>query len=377
MRNGRPFVNVADARDQARSVLPRVVFEYIDGGAEDERTMRANTDAFAAVSFKPRMATGVTEPSTSVQLFGEQLSLPVILAPCGLVRLIHPEGAIGAAGAAASQGTISVLSTVAGSSLEEVAGTTSAPMWFQLYAAEHQVAGDLIDRAAAAGYRALVVTVDTPVLGRRERDVRNGVQPPLRINAAGAVRLGPQILMKPGWTWRIARSGLRLESLGAGGPSVVSTTSIASPLRWSDVEWIRERWKGPLIVKGLLTVEDASRAVACGAEGVIVSNHGGRQLEGAPATLRALPEIAEAIGGTAEVLIDSGIRRGSDIVKAIALGARAVLIGRPYLYGLAAGGQAGVEQVLRIFRDEMSRTLALLGCGGVGELDPSWISSPA
>jgi isopentenyl diphosphate isomerase/L-lactate dehydrogenase-like FMN-dependent dehydrogenase len=293
-----------------------------------------------------------------------------------LVRLVHPDGGIGAAGAASSQGTISVLSTVAGAQLEEVAASTSAPMWFQLYAADRSVAGDLVERAATAGYKAIVVTVDTPVLGRREREIRNGVQPPLRINPAGAVRLGPQVLMKPGWAWRMARSGLRLESLGGGRRSLISTTSILSPFRWSDIEWIREQWSGPLLVKGLLTVDDAKRAVACGADAVIVSNHGGRQLEGAPATLRALPEVADAVGDTAEVLMDGGVRRGSDVIKAIALGARAVLIGRPYLYGLATGGQGGVEQVLRILRDEMSRTLSLMGCRDVADLDPSWIEKP-
>jgi isopentenyl diphosphate isomerase/L-lactate dehydrogenase-like FMN-dependent dehydrogenase len=353
-----------------------VVFDYVDGGAEDERTMKANTDAFAALTFRPHMGTGTTDPSTSVRLFGENLSIPVILAPCGLVRLVHPDGGIGAAGAASSQGTISVLSTVAGAQLEEVAASTSAPMWFQLYAADRSVAGDLVERAATAGYKAIVVTVDTPVLGRREREIRNGVQPPLRINPAGAVRLGPQILMKPGWAWRMARSGLRLESLGGGRRSLISTTSILSPFRWSDIEWIREQWSGPLLVKGLLTADDAKRAVACGADAVIVSNHGGRQLEGAPATLRALPEVADAVGDTAEVLMVGGVRRGSDVIKAIALGARAVLIGRPYLYGLATGGQGGVEQVLRILRDEMSRTLSLMGCRDVADLDPSWIEKP-
>jgi L-lactate dehydrogenase (cytochrome) len=374
-QTARPFVNVADARARARRLLPRVVFEYVDGGAEDERTMHANEEAFAELSFSPRMATGTTDPSISVGLFGEQLSLPVILAPCGLIRLIHPDGGIGVARAAASQGTISVLSTVAGSPLEEVAASTSGPTWFQLYASDRSGAGELVDRAAAAGYKALVVTVDTPVLGRRERDVRNGVQPPLRISAAGAVRLGPQILTRPGWTWRIYRSGLRLDSFG-GGPSVVSTTSIASPLRWSDVEWIRERWSGPLLVKGLLTASDAERAVAGGADGIIISNHGGRQLEGAPATLRVLPEVVAAVGDRTVVLVDGGVRRGSDVVKALALGARAVLIGRPYLYGLAAGGEAGVEQILRVLRDEMTRTLSLMGCAGVEELDLTWTHKP-
>jgi L-lactate dehydrogenase (cytochrome) len=376
------FVNVADARRRARRVLPRVVFDYVDGGAEDEHTMSENTAAFREISFRPHMAVGAVEPSLSVKVFGTNLRLPVILAPCGLVRLMHPDGADGAAQAAASRGTISVLSTVSGASLESVASASSGPMWFQLYAAGgRKEAESLIERAAVAGFEALVVTVDTPVLGRRERDVRHGIEPPLRINPRGVVHLGPQVLSRPVWAWRMARNGVQMLGGGARGagttttePSVLKVSSVASPFRWSDIEWMRGRWSGPLIVKGILTSDDALRAVACGADGLIVSNHGGRQLEGAPATVRVLPEVVAAVGDDAEVLVDGGIRRGSDVVKAIALGARAVLVGRPYLYGLAAAGRPGVEQVLDILRDEMTRTLALLGCPGVEALDPGWLS---
>jgi L-lactate dehydrogenase (cytochrome) len=372
------FLNVADARLRARRTLPRVVFDYVDGGAEDELTMHANMAAFRDIAFRPRMAVGAGAPSLSIRLFGEMLRLPVILAPCGLTRLLHPDGPIGAAQAAAERGTISVLSTVAGTPLEEVASASSGPMWFQLYSAGGRSESEsLIDRAAAAGYRGLVVTVDTPVLGHRERDVRHGVDPPLRITAGGVVHLGPQVLSRPVWAWRMLRDGVQMFNPSTqatlSGPSVLTVSNIASPFRWSDIEWIRGRWNGSLLVKGILGSEDAERAVDCGADGVIVSNHGGRQLEGAPATLRVLPEVVEAVGGDTEVFVDGGIRRGSDVVKAIALGASAVLVGRPYLYGLAAAGRRGVENVLDILRDEMSRTLALLGCSGVDSLDSSWL----
>ena len=325
----RPFVNVEDARRRAKKVLPKVLFDYVDGGAEDELTMAENIAAFREISFRPRMAVGALEPSLSVRLFGGELSLPVILAPCGLVRLMHPDGPAGAAQAAASRGSISVLSTVSGAPLEEVASASKGPMWFQLYAAGGRTdAEDLIERAASSGFTGLVVTVDTPVIGHRERDIRHGIQPPLRMTSRGVVHLGPQVLSKPVWAWRMAREGLRM--LGAGGtgtgattePSVLKVSTAASPFRWSDIEWMRERWNGPLIVKGILTSEDAQRAVASGADGMIVSNHGGRQLEGAPATLRVLREIVHAVGGSSEVLVDGGIRRGSDVVKAMALGAR-------------------------------------------------------
>jgi isopentenyl diphosphate isomerase/L-lactate dehydrogenase-like FMN-dependent dehydrogenase len=361
-------------------------------------TMHENLAAFREVSFRPRMATGPFTPDMSASLFGDELRLPVVLAPCGLVRLMHPDSGAGAARAAAARGTVSVLSTVAGTSLEKVAtAAPGAPMWFQLYAGGRAEAEVLIDRAAAAGFGALVVTVDTPVLGNRERDVRNGVVPPLRIGPRNVVQLGPQILQKPVWAWRMARDGLKMVGAGTGRPSAgsgrsgsgrsgygrsgsgrsgsggIGGFSPASPISWSDFEWMRSRWTGPLLVKGLLTAQDAERAVACGTDGVIVSNHGGRQLEGAPATLRVLPEVVAAVGNRTTVLVDGGVRRGSDVVKAIALGARAVLVGRPYLYGLAASGEAGVERVLEILEEEMSRTMALLGCRDLASLDASWL----
>lgn len=368
------FVNVADARLACRRVLPRVVFDYIDGGAEDEQTMHRNVDAFGDLSFRPQMAVGTPAPDLSVSVLGETLRIPVVLAPCGLVRLMHPDGPIGVARAAAARGTLSVLSTVAGTPLEKVASSApGAHMWFQLYSSGgREETESLVERAGAAGFRGLVVTVDTPVLGHRERDVRHGVAPPLRIGPRNAVHLGPQVLRKPVWAWRMARDGMKLGGGSAGTPGS-SVMSGASPFSWSDIEQLRSRWTGPLLVKGLLTAKDAERAVACGCDGVIVSNHGGRQLEGAPATLQALPEVVAQVGDRAVVLVDGGVRRGSDVVKALALGARAVLVGRPYLYGLGAAGRPGVERVLEVLEQEMSRTMALLGCASVASLDTSWL----
>jgi L-lactate dehydrogenase (cytochrome) len=368
------FVNVADARLACLRVLPRVVFDYVDGGAEDEQTMHENLAAFRELSFTPRMAQSAKSPDLSVTVLGDELKLPILLAPCGLVRLLHPDGPTGIARAAAARGTISVLSTHAGVPLEHVASTTGGTkMWFQLYSSGGITdAESLVERAGDAGFRALVVTVDTPVLGHRERDVRHGVVPPLRIGTRNIVRLGPQVLMKPGWALRMVRDGVKF---GGGARTPASSISALSPFSWPDIERIRTRWKGALLVKGVLTARDAEKAVECGCEGVIVSNHGGRQLEGAPATLRALPEVVAAVGKQATVLVDGGVRRGSDVVKALALGARAVLVGRPYLYGLGAAGRPGVERVLEIFEEEMTRTMALLGCARVRDLDGSWLQA--
>jgi L-lactate dehydrogenase (cytochrome) len=381
--------NVGDARARARRVLPRVVFDYVDGGADDEVTMAENVDAFRRLTFRPRAGADGGRPTLSTSVLGTPLSLPVLLAPCGLIRLLHPDSAGGVARAASSRGTAWVLSTVAGVGLEEAAGG-GGHRWFQLYASGGRPeAADLIERADGAGYEALVVTIDTPALGNRERDARNGVRSPLRIDARSAVALGPQVLARPRWALRMIRDGVSMlrrppaSSAGerpapAGGLKAAGAVAmLASPFTWSDVAWMRERWPKPLVVKGVLRAEDAVAAADAGADAVIVSNHGGRQLDGAPATARVLPEVVDAAGERLEVLVDGGIRRGGDVVKALALGARAVLVGRPYLYGLAVAGQHGVEQVLDILGDEMARTMRLLGCSSVSELDRSWLQDLA
>ena len=380
VRAAQRLHSVRDARRVARRKLPAVLFDYVDGAADDEVTMRRNEDAFAAVAFRPKMASGDTQPRLGVTVLGKTLDFPVLLGPCGLVRLLHPDGPAGVARAAASKGTVSVLSTVAGSPVEEVAEESRAPVWFQLYSAGRLAEADaLSDRAAAAGVEALMITVDTPTLGNRERDVRHGVAPPLRLDAHNAVPLGVQALARPRWAAQLAATGIKLSRRGADpsehGGGLLS--SVASPFSWDDVEHLRRRWDGPFLVKGVLSATDARRAVDAGADAVVVSNHGGRQLDGAPATLRVLPEVVAAVGGDAEVLIDGGIRRGSHVVAALALGARAVLVGRPYLFGLAAAGERGVERILDILRTEMRRTMVLMGCSSVDQLGPDWLEVPS
>ncbi len=371
--------NVSDARRAARRRLPAVIFDYVDGAADDEVTMRRNEDVFAEVAFRPKMASGSVEPRLGVTVLGKEIDFPVMLAPCGLVRLLHADGPTGVARAAASRGTISVLSTVSGSPVEVVAGESKAPLWFQLYsAAGLSEADSLCDRAAAAGIDVLMVTVDTPTLGNRERDVRHGVAPPLRVDTHNAVPLGLQVLARPRWAAQLAATGVRLsrKETGPAGQGSGLLSSVASPFSWDDLAHLRNRWQGQFVVKGVLSGADARRAVDSGADAVVVSNHGGRQLDGAPATLQMLPGVVEAVGGDVEVLIDGGIRRGSHVVAALALGARAVLIGRPYLFGLASAGERGVERILDILRAEMRRTMVLMGCPSVDQLSPDWLEVP-
>ncbi len=371
--------SVHDARRVARRRLPAVVFDYIDGAADDEVTMGRNEAAFSDVTFRQKVGIGRIAPSLRTSVVGRTVDFPVLLAPCGLVRLMHADGAAGVARAAASRGTVSVLSTVAGSAVEDVASASSTPLWFQLYAAGGlSEADELCDRAAAAGVEALVVTLDTPALGNRERDVRHGVAPPLRVDARNAAPLGAQVLLRPRWAAQLAATGVRLTRRGVSpsGRGKGLLSSVASPFSWDDVSHFRKRWPGPVLVKGVLSGEDARRAVDAGATAVVVSNHGGRQLDGAPATLDVLPEVVASVGGYAEVLVDGGIRRGAHVVAALAMGARAVLIGRPYLFGLAAAGERGVERVLDILRAEMVRTMMLMGCASVAELGPDSLAAP-
>ena len=364
--------NVADARRVAQRSIPKVVFDYIDGGAEDEVTMEQNLAGFRELAFRPRMAVAAESPDLATTIFGTPLSMPLLLAPCGLVRLMHPDGAAGAARAATAAGIVSVLSTVAGSAPEDVAAEAPGPQWFQLYKfGGLDAADELVERARTCGYEGLVITVDTNVFGRRERDLRHGITPPLHVGVREALRIGPQMAARPRWAYAYARS--QLERKRSGGDHHNVPDMDHSPYTWADIEHFRARWNGPLLVKGVLTGDDAKRAVQAGADGVVVSNHGGRQLEGAPATIRVLPEVVTAVGSQAVVLLDGGIRRGGDVVKALALGADAVLIGRAYLYGLAAGGEAGVTRILDLLRSEMARTMALMGCPSVSALDRAWL----
>ncbi|MEU3270576.1 alpha-hydroxy acid oxidase [Saccharomonospora sp. NPDC006951] len=372
-----------DARRAAARALPRGIREYVDGGSEGEVTLERNARAFADVAFRPRMATWVAAPELATTVLGTRVELPVLTAPCGGMRLVHPHGDIGLAKAASAAGTIHVASSAAGFTMEDIAAV-NGPQWFQLYRFSSQRTMEhLVHRAQAAGYEALVATVDTAVSGYRVRDYKNGFSYSMRVNARNAVKLAPQLLRKPAWLTRYLLDGLPFEI-----PNTANITEDGKPMvltemtkggagshspTWGDIGWLRANWRGPLVVKGLLTAEDARRAVEAGADAVIVSNHGGRQLDGAPATLAVLPRIAEAVGDNAEVLVDSGIRRGSDVLKALSLGAKAVLAGRLPVWGLAAGGTAGVSRVLDLLREEMVRTMRLMGCRSVAELGPSWL----
>jgi L-lactate dehydrogenase (cytochrome) len=374
-------VNVADLRLLARRRLPRVVFDYLDGGAEDEVTLRANTAAFETVTFRPRYAAPLPDVDLRVRVLGTGLSFPALLAPVGYSRLMHPDGEVGAARAAGEAGTAYILSTISGHPLEKVRVASRGPVWFQLYQVGGRAAAeDALQRARAAGYSALVVTIDTPVAGLRERDARNGTSQLLGNSLLAKLPHLPQLLRRPGWLTRFFLDGgvprLPNVNIPGQGPMRLMDVNAAlahTALTWDDFRWIKELWNGPLVVKGVLSADDARRAVDVGAAAVVVSNHGGRQLDGAPATLRVLPEIVGAVGERTEVLMDGGIRRGSDIVKALCLGARAVLVGRAYAYGLAAGGEAGVARALSILKADLERTLRLIGCRSAAALGAEFV----
>ena len=379
---------VDDGRALARRALPRVVFDYVDGAAEGERTMQANLDAFGEVGFLPKMAVpGLTiSPSLSTTVLGQEVALPVLLAPVGFTRAMHPTGDVAGARAAHAARTLFTLSSMSGHTMQEVKDAAQGPAWFQLYGLGGRGGAEqLVGRAREAGYTALVVTVDTPIPGNRERDLHHGVTMPLRVTKETATRFAPQALVRPQWLYRFARDHFSMDlamarDLGTDdAPMSIDEAVVSwvlSPVTWDDFSWLREAFGGPVLAKGLLTGADARRAVDAGADGVIVSNHGGRQLDGVPAALAALVEVVDEVGGEVEVLMDGGVRRGSDVAKAVALGARAVLIGRPWAWALAAAGEPGVVKVLEILRTELDRTLRLLGVASVAELDRTVVTVP-
>lgn len=377
-------VNIADLRSIAERRVPKVVFDYLDGGAGDEVTLRENCRAFESVIFRPRQAVAFSQVDLRTQVLDAELSVPFMLAPVGYSRLMHPGGEVVAARAAGEAGTGYILSTISGHKLENVKAATSGPAWYQLYlVGGREAAEGAIERARKAGFSALVITVDTAVAGMRERDPRNGMKELLSGSVFSKIPFLPQILSRPGWLASFLRDGGMpdLENVVIPGqgpmPLIDVTASLGrSAVTWADLRWIRESWKGPIVIKGLLIAEDARRAVGEGAAAIVVSNHGARQLDHVSPTIRALPEIVAAVHGQTEILMDGGIRRGSDIVKALCLGARAVLVGRSYAYGLAAAGHAGVVRAVKILRDDVERTLRLLGCGSVGELNRSYVDYP-
>lgn len=374
-------VNIADLRILAQRRLPRAVFDYLDGGADGEVTLRENCRAFDDVSFRPRHAVAVPQCNAGVRVLGFDLSFPVLLAPVGYSRLMHPGGEVAAARAAGKAGTAYILSTISGHRLEDVKAATPGPAFYQLYLMGGRAAAEsAIIRAKNAGFAALFVTIDTPVAGLRERDVRNGMKELLSPHLLEKLPYLPDLMAHPGWLISFLRDGgiPRLENVVVPGKGPMPLVDVGAALAqaavtWNDLKWIRSLWPGPIVIKGVLTADDARRAIDEGAAGVVVSNHGGRQLDYVSASLDALPEVVEAVGSKTEVLMDGGVRRGTDVVKALCLGARAVLCGRAYAYGLAAAGEPGVTRALEILRADVERTLRLLGCASADELNSSYV----
>jgi L-lactate dehydrogenase (cytochrome) len=377
-------VCIEDFRPMARERVPKPVFDYLDGGAEGEVTLRENCRVFNDVTFRPRHAVAVAGCDLRTRVLGFDLALPFLLAPVGYSRLMHPGGEVAAARAAGKAGTGYILSTISGHKLEDVKAGSKGPVFYQLYLMGGRGAAEAaIERARVAGFSGLVVTIDTPVSGIRERDHRNGLKELISGGPLEKIPYLAQILSRPGWLMSYLLDG-GLPGLpnvivpGKGQMALVDINAALaeSTVTWADLRWIREIWRGPIVVKGVLTGDDARHAMDEGVAAISVSNHGGRQLDGVPASLRALPEVVEAVKGRIEVLMDGGIRRGGDIVKAICMGARAVLCGRAYAYGLAAAGEAGVDRAIEILRTDLERTLRLLGCGSVAELDRSYVNVP-
>ncbi len=367
---------VEDVRLLAKKRLPRLAFDFVDGGAEGEVTLRANRQAFDGLTFRPRYLQDVTRRDQETSVVGTGLSLPVMLAPTGLTRIASRNAEVDAARAAGREGTVYVLSAMASTSIEEVARAAEGPLWFQLYLwRDRSVVDSLVSRAEKAGYQALVVTVDVPVSTKRERDYRNGFVLPPRIRFGTVL----EAVRHPRWVWDLLTGPpitfQNVAGEGGGTGAIVLgkyvNEELCNPAQGlDDLRRLREAWQGPLLVKGTLTGEDAEEAVACGVDGIIVSNHGGRQLDGAVAPLRVLPGIAEAIRDI-PIVIDGGVRRGTDVLKAIALGARFVFVARPFNYAAAIAGDAGVRHAIALLASEIDRDMAMLGVNRPGELTPA------
>ena len=377
-------INVADLRRAARRRLPAVVFDYIDGGAEDEITLAANERAFADITFRPRQCVAACDADLRTTVLGTTFALPFLLAPIGFCRMFWPQGESVAAREANRAGTAYILSTFSGTRLEDVRAATSGPLWYQLYVPGGRgVAETVITRARAAGYTVLVVTIDTPISGMRERDIRRGAGPLLKGDLAGSLPHLGQLATHPRWLIDYVRDGaprvfpnVELPGVGAMPCGDTSVLLAQTNVTWQDLTWIRAAWGGPIVVKGVHTADVARQAADAGTDAVVVSNHGGRQLDGVAASLRVLPEVVAAVGDRIEVLMDGGIRRGGDIVKARSLGARAVLIGRAYAWALGAAGGPGVARAIDILKTDLLRTLRLLGCAAFSEVDRSFVDVP-
>jgi L-lactate dehydrogenase (cytochrome) len=368
--------SVDDLRDIARRHVPRGVFDYVDGAAEDERARAENASAFARVTLRPRVLRDVSDVDPATELFGGRLPFPLVLAPTGFTRILSRGGELDVARAAQRAGLPYTLSTLGTRSIEEVRAVSDGRLWFQVYVwRDRGLVAEMVARAAAASYEALVVTVDTAVLGKRDRDVRRGFTLPPQIGLRTIV----DGALHPAWTWQFVRgepirfANVAGRDVGDGSTAVALSDYVNSQfdpaLSWREIEWFRSIWAGPILLKGIQTVEDARLAADAGVDAIVLSNHGGRQLDSAPAIYDLVAPVADAVGDRTAVICDGGVRRGSDIVKAVAAGARACMAGRAYLYGLGAGGERGVDHALALLRDDVTRTMALVGARTIGGLD--------
>jgi L-lactate dehydrogenase (cytochrome)/(S)-mandelate dehydrogenase len=379
----RHAYSIGAMRALARAALPRPIFDFADGAAEDELTLRRNEAAFGEVELLPRPLRGAAERDLSISLFGKQLSMPMIVGPTGLAGLFWPDGERCAARAASSAGIAYCLSHASVCTLEDLSACGASPRWMQIFIYKDRgFTRELAERAAKSGYDALVLTIDNQFPGNRERDIRNGFTIPPRFRLAGLAGMA----LRGRWLWRMRRELRRITLGNYARPGETADigrlagrlASLLDPaMSWNDVDALRKIWTGPLILKGVLHPSEARAAVERGVDGLIVSNHGGRQLDGAPATLDVLPLLVEAVAGRIPVLIDGGVRRGVDVVKALALGAKACLIGRPPLWGLAVAGEAGVAHVLDIYRREMDRVMGLCGVSRIADIGRELVFSKA
>jgi isopentenyl diphosphate isomerase/L-lactate dehydrogenase-like FMN-dependent dehydrogenase len=369
-------VTVADVERMARRRLPKVIYDVLAGGAGDEVSLRANRSALEHITFRPRVLGHAALPELSTTVLGDEVSMPVLLAPTGAGRVVSSDAELAVARAARRAGTIYMQSSVTSFPLEDVARAGSGPLWFQLYLPrERRELQPLLARIAAAGYTSLAITVDTPVFGNRDRDARSGI-----LGSRIAPRFLLQGVLHPRWAVEFGRANLMARPSGGArrmsrAETAATILASACPVGPQDVQAVRDLWHGSLLIKGVMRADECAGLVDLGVNGIVVSNHGGRQLDGVPATIDVLASVVDAVDGRAEVFIDGGFRRGTDVVKALALGARAVFVGRPYLYGLAAAGQTGVEVVLEMFRAEVARTMALVGAARVCDIERSLVST--
>lgn len=376
-------INLDDFRAMAKKRLPRMIFDYLDGGADDEVTLRRNREAFSNYQLMPRTLRDVGQIDLSTSVLGQNIDLPILLSPTGQTCMFHHSGEAAVVRSAAKANTIYTLSSLSSTSIEAVAAASSGPKWFQIYVwRDRHITKEFIARCRDSGYHGLCLTVDLPVHGNRERDLRNGLTFPASLTARTAV----DVLRHSAWLYHYL-TGPKIELANVAASSNVAAVDQGDlmdyvsrqfdpTVNWDDAAWMIEQWGGPFLIKGIVNAEDAKTAVEIGASGIIISNHGGRQLDFMPPTIDVLPDIARAVEGRAEILLDSGVRRGTDVIKALALGANAVMMGRPYLYALAAGGEAGVDRMFALLRAEITRDMALLGCAKISDLTSDFIHYP-